>query len=65
MLHSSFNLHRMCEVDLLISPATKAFIEQLEDCLLYTSFSAEVGGTSGLAMIANIKTCLLYTSRCV
>ena len=44
MLHSSFNLHRMCEVDLLISPATKAFIEQLEDVSLanYKTFYQEV-----------------------
>ena len=44
MLRSSFNLHRMCEVDLLISPATKAFIEQLEDVSLanYKTFYQEV-----------------------
>lgn len=44
MLHSSFNLHRMCEVDLLINPATKAFIEQLEDVSLanYKTFYQEV-----------------------
>ena len=44
MLHSSFNLHRMCEVDLLISPATKTFIEQLEDVSLanYKTFYQEV-----------------------
>ena len=44
MLHSSFNLHRMCEVDLLISPATKAFIEHLEDVSLanYKTFYQEV-----------------------
>lgn len=44
MLHSSFNLHRMCEVDLLISPATKAFIEQLGDVSLanYKTFYQEV-----------------------
>lgn len=34
MLHSSFNLHRMCEVDMLTNPATKEFIEQLQDVTL-------------------------------
>lgn len=44
MLHSSFNQHRMCEVDLLTSPATKAFIEQLQDVSLanYKTFYQEV-----------------------
>lgn len=31
MSHSSFNLHRMCEVDLLIKPETAAFIAQLPE----------------------------------
>ena len=42
MLHSSFNLHRMCEVDLLTSPATKAFVEQLEDVSLANYHTLEV-----------------------
>lgn len=29
MLTSSFNLHRMCEVDLLVSPDTRAYVERL------------------------------------
>lgn len=34
MLHSSFNLHRMCEIDLLTSPNSHSFIEQLSNTTL-------------------------------
>lgn len=44
MLHSSFNLHRMCEVDLLTKPETAAFLDQLQDVSLanYRTFYQEV-----------------------
>lgn len=44
MLHSSFNLHRMCEIDLLVSPENRAFAEQLPDVSLanYRIFHEEV-----------------------
>lgn len=43
MLHSSFNLHRMCEIDLLVSQKSRAFVEQFSDVVLtnYASFAEE------------------------
>ncbi len=43
MLHSSFNLHRMCEVDLLTSPETQEFLHSLENASLanYSSLHKE------------------------
>lgn len=34
MLHSSFNLHRMCEVDMLTAPETKEFVAHIPDVTL-------------------------------
>lgn len=44
MLHSSFNLHRMCEVDLLVSPKSRTFVEQLPNVVLTNYAAFDKGG---------------------